>query len=226
MPVPSQMSVRRFPDAVHARLRVAYAVGWDALVSTHAEQATLFVEEFASRIPVLEALEHYFEVVPVPLDMQEAVRVRTLSHLDLDWIPVTAALPQLGPWAIFRPDKVIEVMRYRRQFHERTRQLARMVGARAAEAVLVTHVGNALSLAVLLRGQASPDEVVTHYIKEFALPLAQAHAVFQRAQAAMAGEQLAAAYRDPPPAAALPAGGDLVVDAGPDTLAAGGGHAA
>jgi hypothetical protein len=67
--------------------------------------------------------------------------------------------------------------------------------------------------------------VVTHYIKEFALPLAQAHAVFQRAQAAMAGEQLAAAYRDPPPAA-LPAGGDLVVDAGPDTLAAGGGHAA
>jgi len=225
MPVPSQMSVRRFPDAVHARLRVAYAVGWDALVSTHAEQATLFVEEFASRIPVLEALEHYFEVVPVPLDMQEAVRVRTLSHLDLDWIPVTAALPQLGPWAIFRPDKVIEVMRYRRQFHERTRQLARMVGARAAEAVLVTHVGNALSLAVLLRGQAPPDDVVTHYIKEFALPLAQAHAVFQRAQAAMAGEQLAAAYRDPPPAA-LPSGGDLLVDTGPDTLAAGGEHAA
>jgi hypothetical protein len=49
--------------------------------------------------------------------------------------------------------------------------------------------------------------------------------VFQRAQAAMAGEQLAAAYRDPPPEA-LPAGGGLVVDSSPDTLAAGGEHAA
>lgn len=225
MPVPSQMSVRRFPDAVHARLRVAYAVGWDALVSTHAEQATLFVEEFSSRIPVLDALEHYFEVVPVQLDMQEAVRVRALSHLDLEWIPVTAELPRVGAWAILRPDRAVEVMRYRKQFHERTRQLARMVGARAAEAVLTTHVGNALSLAQLLRGHATPDDAVTHYIKEFGLALAQAHAVFQRAQAAMAGEQLAAAYREPPPAA-LPAGGELIVETGPDALPAGGENAA
>ena len=202
MPVPSQMSVRRFPEALHARLRVCYAVGWDALVSTHAEQATLFVEEFASRIPVLAALEHYFAVVPVELHMQEPVRVRSLAHLDLEWIPVTASLPRLGPWAVFRPDRALEVLRFRRQFHDRTRQLARMVGARAAEAVLATHVGNALGLTQLLRGHVPPDEAMNHYIKEFGLPLAQAHAVFQRAQAAMAGEQLAAAYREPPPATA------------------------
>ena len=73
-------------------------------------------------------------------------------------------------------------------------------------------------LAQLLRGHVPPDEAINHYIKEFALPLAQAHAVFQRAQAALAGEQLAAAYREPAPAA--PEGDGLVMES-PEGMAGG-----
>lgn len=196
MSVPSRMSVGRFPEGLHARLRIAYATAWDALVTAHADQATLFVEEFSSRVPVLEALEHYFTVVPVPLPMQEEVRIRTLTHLDLDWIPVPAALPRVTAWMVIRVDRLVEVMRFRRQFHERTRQLARLVGARAAEAVLTTHVGNALGMAQMLKGHLPADEAVAHYLREFGLPLAVGSAVLQRAQAMLAGEELAETYRE------------------------------
>ena len=47
MTVPSQMSLRRIPDALHLQVRVAYAMGWEALIDTHTRQALQFVTEFA-----------------------------------------------------------------------------------------------------------------------------------------------------------------------------------
>ena len=84
MSTPSQMSLRRIPEALHLRVRIAYASAWEALIGTHTSQALQFVCEFASRTPALRALDLYFEVVAVPAGMQESVRTRCLTSLELE----------------------------------------------------------------------------------------------------------------------------------------------
>ena len=87
MTLPSRMSLRRIPAPLHLPVRIAYAAGWEALIGTHTSQALQFVCEFAARLPVLDALDLYFQVVAVPEAMQEVVRTRTLTMLELESLP-------------------------------------------------------------------------------------------------------------------------------------------
>lgn len=196
MAVPSQMSVREFRPSERPQVRIAYATAWESLVDTHGRQAMIFLQEFASRLPVLDALDLYFRVVAVPEPMVESIRVRTLATLDLDSLPPRAMLPGVEGAQLFRLDVVLEVLRHRRDYHRRTLVLARMVGARAAEAITATHVDNALALTRLLRRIMPIDKALGLYIREFSLALPAAQSVLQRAQAHLAGEQLAAQYVD------------------------------
>jgi hypothetical protein len=199
MSTPSQMSLRRIPEALHLRVRIAYASAWEALIGTHTSQALQFVCEFASRTPVLRALDLYFEVVAVQAGMQESVRTRSLTSLELESLPPLAAPAPLRGWLVLRVDRFIEHQQYRRRFEEKTVQLARMVGARASEAVIATHVENVISFYELLRGVMPVDQVTDHYLREFSLPSSAAQMVWQRVQARVAGEELTAQYSDPPP---------------------------
>jgi hypothetical protein len=199
MSTPSQMSLRRIPEALHLRVRIAYASAWEALIGTHTSQALQFVCEFASRTPVLRALDLYFEVVAVQAGMQESVRTRCLTSLELESLPPLAAPVPLRGWQVLRIDRFIEHQQYRRRFEEKTVQLARMVGARAAEAVIATHVENVIGFYELLRGLMPVDQVTDHYLREFSLPSSAAQMVWQRVQARVAGEELTAQYSDPPP---------------------------
>ena len=194
MTVPSQMSLRRIPEAMHLPVRVAYATSWEALIDTHTRQALQFVTEFATRIPVLEGLDLYFQVTAVPEAMHEVVRSRTLTAVDLKTIPQTAELPALTGWSRWRPDLLMEHNRYRRRHQERTLELARLAAARAAEAVVATHVENALELAWLLKGVMPVQAVTGHYLREFALPAGVAQMALQRVQARVAGDELTAQY--------------------------------
>jgi hypothetical protein len=194
MTVPSQMSLRRIPDAMHLPVRVAYATGWEALIDTHTRQALQFVTEFAPRVSVLEALDLYFQVTLVPEAMHEVVRSRTLTAIDLDVIPPQVELPVLTGWNRFRVDLVLEHNRFKRRYQERTLELARMAGARAAEAIVATHVENALELAWLLKGVMPVKLVADHYLKEFGLTAGLAQMVMQRVQARVAGDELTAQY--------------------------------
>ena len=199
MSTPSQMSLRRIPEALHLRVRIAYASAWEALIGTHTSQALQFVCEFASRTPVLRALDLYFEVVAVPAGMQESVRTRCLTSLELESLPpLTAPVPLRG-WQILRVDRFVERQQYRRRFEEKTVQLARMVGARASEAVIATHVENVIGFYDLLRGVMPVEQATEHYLREFTLPSSAAQMVWQRVQARVAGEELTAQYSDPPP---------------------------
>jgi hypothetical protein len=195
------MSLRRIPEALHLRVRIAYASAWEALIGTHTSQALQFVCEFASRTPVLRALDLYFEVVAVQAGMQESVRTRCLTSLELESLPPLAAPVPLRGWQVLRIDRFIEHQQYRRRFEEKTVQLARMVGARAAEAVIATHVENVISFYELLRGVMPVDQVTDHYLREFSLQSSAAQMVSQRVQARVAGEELTAQYSDPPPPA-------------------------
>jgi hypothetical protein len=199
MTVPSRMSLRRIPDALHLRVRIAFAAGWEALIDTHTDQALQFVCEFASRVPALDGLDLYFQVTAVPEAMQEAVRVRTLTTLDLESLSPLMQRPPLTGWRRFRPDLVLERQRYLHRYHEKTRELARMVGARAAEAVVATHVENAIGFVELLRGTMPANEAADRYLREFNLPASVAQMVMQRVRARVAGDELTAQYDEPPP---------------------------
>src|SRR6476661_3915536 len=106
MTVPSQMSLRRIPEAMHLQVRVAYATSWEALIDTHTRQALQFVTEFATRIPVLEGLDLFFRVTAVPEAMHEVVRSRTLTALDLKTVSHPGEHPPLTGWQRLRLDLV------------------------------------------------------------------------------------------------------------------------
>ncbi|MEO8202138.1 MAG: hypothetical protein ABI679_16525 [Gemmatimonadota bacterium] len=195
MSVPSRMSMRSIPRALEPRVRIAYAVAWEGVITTHSNQVLEFIHEFASRMDALEALDLYFRVVAVPEPMQESVRTRALPELDLDCLPTRKPLPTLGGWKLLRADLVLRMIRYRRDYAETTLHLARMVGARAAEAVTATHVSHAIEFARLLNGVLPVDKAVAHYVYVFTLSQASAQTVLQRVQATLAGQQLAQAYR-------------------------------
>ena len=129
MTVPSQMSLRRIPEALHLQVRIAYATAWEALIATHTSQAQQFLCEFASRVSVLEGMDLYFRVTAVPEAMQEVVRSRTLTSLELESLSSVTPMPVLTGWQRFRLDLVLEHQRYRRRFQDKTIELARMVGA-------------------------------------------------------------------------------------------------
>jgi hypothetical protein len=193
------MSLRRIPDVLHLPVRVAYAMSWEALIDTHTRQAVQFVTEFAPRISVLRGLDLYFQVTAVPEAMHEVVRSRTLTGLDLKAIPEPAELPVLTGWHRLRLDLQLEHHRYRRRHQERTQELATMAGSRAAEAVVATHVENALELAWLLKGVLPVNTAADHYIREFGLSAGVAQMVLQRVQARLAGDELTAPCDDPLP---------------------------
>ncbi len=220
MTAPSQMSLRRIPDALSLKVRIAYATGWDALIDTHTAQALQFVCEFAPRLPVLEGLDLYFRVTAVPEAMQEAVRVGTLTALDVESLPALTVLPSLSGWHLLRLDLLLEQQRFRRRYHERTLALARMVGARSAEAVIATHVENAIGLARLLKGIMPVNAATDRYLREFSLPGSIAEMVMQRVQARVAGEELSAQYDDPVPQLELPEPAPVRLESAADPAAA------
>ena len=205
MSVPSQMSLRRIPNCLHLTIRIAYASAWEALVRTHTDQAVQFLNEFAPRLPPLAALELYFRVVAVPDPMQEAVRTRTLTSLEIDTIAPLATIPELHGWQRLRLDLVLEHRRYRRRHQDGTLQLARMVGARAAEAIIATHVSNAIEFCGLVRGVLTVEQATDHYLREFNLASSAAHMVSQRVQARVVGQELTA--HDDGPLPRVPASG-------------------
>lgn len=192
--VPSEMPVRQFPRALRARVRVAYAVAWESLINTHTEQARQFIGEFSNRIAPLEALELYLTIVPVAGAMREAIRTRTLTLLDLDCLPEQTPPPVLRGWRVLRPDLVLKLIRYRREYAEKTVELARLVGARAEEAIAATHVNNARQFTELLEGHLPVERAIGEYLRAFYLSLGAGQLVLQRVKSEAAGSQLAAQY--------------------------------
>lgn len=184
-------SLRQFPESLRPQLHVAYAAARESLVETHRLQAVRFTQEFSRRMPPLEALDLYFRVVPVPQSMVECVVSRVLVSLDMETLPQVAESPSLfSTIKLMRLDLTVTLFRRRRQRMDATLQLARLAGARAADAVLDTHVLNAARIAEILHHVVWVDDAVSHYIHTFHLSLPTAYMVFQRTRAMMADRNL------------------------------------
>jgi len=146
----------------------------------------------------LDALEMYLDVVPVAAAMREPVRTRTLTLLDIDCLPEQTPLPTLRGWRLLRPDLVLKLIRYRREYAEKTLELARLVGARAEEAIAATHVNNARQFTELLREHLPVERAIGEYLRAFYLSLGAGQLVLQRVKSEAAGSQLAAQYASGP----------------------------
>jgi hypothetical protein len=201
--ITSLASLRQFPESHRPQLHVAYAAARESLVDTHQAQAVRFTQEFSRRMLPLDALDLYFRVVPVPQTMIESIVSRALVALDFDRLPRVLPPPSLlGTLRFLRLDLTLTLVRRRRQQTEATFQLARLAGARAADAVLDTHVLNAARIAEILHHVVWVDDAVSHYIHTFHLPLPTAYMVYQRTRAMMADRNLSE-LMDPVPEPAI-----------------------
>lgn len=198
-----RFSTRRLPDSLRSRLEVTTALAWEALVETHVEQARAFVHLLRDRIPIEESLPRYLLEVDLADSMATAVRTRVLVRAQPEDTletrpPLSASASADGDpgedgeagWRRFRPDVVVKGMRERQRRDDETEGWIKLALARAEEAVIATHVDNALGFAALLGELLSLDRAAQEYIEAVALSGGRAQTVHQRTMARLADVHL------------------------------------
>lgn len=200
MAVPSNpLSLRRLPEAVRRRLDVASAMAWEALIEAHASNALHFIALFAGRFAFDDAVNRYLREVDATEPVAVAVRNRVMAALDettkeehpgprLD-MPAEEPGGETG-LRRFRPDVVMRGLIERHRRHDEADSWFRLATARAEEALIGTHVDNAITFAALLDGHLPPDRAVEEYLGVIGLSGARAQNVSQRTLARIAEARL------------------------------------
>jgi hypothetical protein len=194
MPRSPRLTPLRIPESVRRRLEVATAMAWEALVETHVNQATLFVQVLSERIPLEEALVRYLLELDLSEAMASAVRTRVLVAVEPDaGRGETSEAPideDPEGWRRFRPDVVMRGVVARQRRNDETEQWVQLAVARAEEAVITTHVDNAITFAALLEDVLPLGRAVQQYLGAVVLSGGRAQAVFQRTMARLADVHL------------------------------------
>jgi len=206
----TRFSTKRLPDSARSRLEVSTALAWEALVETHAAQAAAFVQLLSDRVPLEETLPRYMLELDLSESMAAAVRTRVIVALESpeasEAITAADTLELRAPgasdneaaepasdesgWRRFRPDVVVREFRERQKRDDITEGLIKLALARAEEAVIATHVDNAITFAALLEGWLPIDRAVQEYLEAVTLSGGRAQAVHQRTMARLADVHL------------------------------------
>ncbi|NJD11062.1 MAG: hypothetical protein FIB01_11725 [Gemmatimonadetes bacterium] len=192
------------------KLEVATAMAWEALVETHVGEAASFVTLLADRLPLEDALTRYFREMDLTDTMVTAIRTRVLLAAEAeqegaaDGAAASSAAPATPPsdsapvplhpaageedegWRRFLPDAVVREIRERQKRAEDTERIVQLALARSEEALIRTHVENAISFAALLDDHVSLDRAVQQYLGAVVLTGCRGQVVFQRAMARLA----------------------------------------
>jgi hypothetical protein len=80
MPTPRSSAPRRLGEAMRRKLEVTSALAWEALVDTHVEQASQFVDRLAEYWPIDDALPRYLREMDIDPTMATAIRTRVLAE--------------------------------------------------------------------------------------------------------------------------------------------------
>jgi hypothetical protein len=201
---PARFSTRRLPDTLRSRLEVATALAWEALVETHVDQAHGFVLMLRDRMPLEESLPRYLLELDLGESIASAVRTRVLVRAEpdetvdsdphIDIRPEPDGSPDEedddGGWRRFRPDVVVRGMRERQKRDDETEGWMKLALARAEEAVIATHVDNAITFAALLDEVLPLDRATQEYIDAVGLSGGRAQTVHQRTMARLADVHL------------------------------------
>ena len=199
-------SARRLPDAMRRRLEVATAMAWEALVDAHTTHALDFLALLEGRLEMQEALTRYLREMGIIEPMATAVRTKVLVALEdteaagarvqlheaeaaaADDVVVTEEEDEDEDegWRRFTPGALVSGVRERQKSKDETDRLILLSTARAEEAVIATHVDNAITFVALLDSQVGLDRAVQEYIRLIGLAGGRAQAVFQRTMARLA----------------------------------------
>lgn len=171
-------------------------MAWESLVETHVAQAAQLVQLLAERIPLEESLTRYLLESDLTDSMAAAVRTRVLVALEGRVLPdiedEDAGLDGGAPtgWRRFRPAAMMRGVRHRQQRQDETEQWLQLALAKAEEALITTHVDNAITFAALLEEHFPLDRSVQQYLDAVELTGSRAQAVFQRTMARLADVHL------------------------------------
>ena len=172
-------------------------MAWESLVETHVAQATQLVHLLAERLPLEESLTRYLLESDLADSMASAVRTRVLVALEGRELPELedrdAGLDggrSTGAWQRFRPAAMMRGVRHRQQRQDETEQWLQLGLARAEEALITTHVDNAITFAALLEEEIPLSRAVQQYLDSVDLTGSRAQAVFQRTMARLADVHL------------------------------------
>lgn len=216
MVTPRRTTPRRLGEAMRRKLEVTSALAWEALVDTHVEQATQFVELLRDFWPVEESLPRYLREMDLDETMVAAIRTRVLSKVEElhpeDNAAGGAGTPADGAsspgagavrgwgsdddsdadgWGLLRqPARMVRGVLERQRRNEHIDRIVQLSLARAEEHVIRTHVENAISVVALLEEQQPLDRCVQQYLSAVGLYGGRAQTVFQRTMARLADVHL------------------------------------
>lgn len=192
-------------------------MAWEALVEQHVVEANEFVSLLRDRLDMEDALARYLAEMDLDETMATAVRTRVLVALEPATEPATPAaetaqspargvaprpmrLPSLpvagvddkdeAGWRRFRPDALVRGMRRRQQRSDETETMIELALARAEEAIMQTHVDNAIGFTALLDDYVGIGRAVAYYLGAVVLTGSRAHSVLQRTMARLADVHL------------------------------------
>lgn len=194
MPAPG---VRRLPEPVRRRFQVATAMALEALVDTQTAHAFEFQALLYGRLGFDAALERYLREMRVHEPVTTAVRTRVLVALER---AQSGAAPTLVPpddgepaeegWRRFSPEALVRGVRERQRKNDETERLVDLALARAEEAVIATHVDNAITFAALLEPHLGLKRAVQEYVAAVGEAGSRGQAIFQRTMARLADVHL------------------------------------
>ncbi len=192
-------------------------MAWEALVEQHVVEANEFVSLLRDRLDMEDALARYLAEMDLDETMATAVRTRVLVALEPATEPAAPAaetpqsaaravaprpmrlpsLPVAGAddqddagWRRFRPDALVRGMRRRQQRSDETETMIELALARAEEAIMQTHVDNAIGFTALLDDYVGIGRAVSYYLGAVVLTGSRAHSVLQRTMARLADVHL------------------------------------
>jgi hypothetical protein len=188
------LKFKRTPEPVRRRLEMATAAAWEAVVEAHADHAARFVSLTAFRLPFDDAVDRYLSEMELRDPTAAAVRARVLVRLEEDAPPLEhsqeadqpADKPDRGGLKRFRPDVLAKGIARKVREAEAFEEWVRLAIARAEEAVLQTHIANAVEFTAILGGHLALDEAVEDYIDLMRVTGGRAQSVFQRTMAHLA----------------------------------------
>lgn len=181
-------------------------MAWEALVEAHIAEALEFIALFADRLPLEDALNRYIREMDMGETMGAAVRTRVLvmSEEPAAEAPRPAVAlrdddadaeiaagggdddDEAVNWRRFRPDVMMRGVMERQRSRDEIERLVELAIARSEEAVIKTHVDNAITFAALLEDSGALSRAVEQYISALNVVGGRGQAVLQRTMARLA----------------------------------------
>lgn len=219
MPPHSPIWLQRLPPDLRRRLELAEASAWEARSATHAAQALELVGLLAPRMPFDEAIDRYVDIMGLTGDEAEIVRTRSLALLSESEEAGDLARDRPRPgmglnWRYATPLGAVRFVRRQIRRNAEEDLWLELAAARAEEALIRTHMRQAIHFCEILEKEAPPPRAVSLFLDRLEIPAARARSIYQRTLAQIAETDLprriseeypAEAIRDPAEEGAVPA---------------------